>query len=363
MSLDRRTFIRKSSSLVAYSSLLACQPKPAKLPKKKSLGIALVGLGSYSRGQLAPSLQSTKHCHLAGIVTGTPSKIPEWKEQYGIEDKNVYSYETLHQIKDNDDIDVVYIVVPTALHSKYAVIAANAGKHVWCEKPMALNTQQCQDIIDACDKNGVKLSIGYRMLHEPNTQKLISNLESKPFGSIESVVAESGYAGGGGSGWRFEKAMGGGAMYDMGVYSVNGLRYATGQEPISVLSAKHIIDRPDLFKEVDETTEFELEFASGIKAIGRTSVGRGFNQLRVACKDGWYKCEPMQSYGGVSYSDSSGLSMPAISGKQQTLQMDNDALAIMNDTPVMAPGIEGKKDIRIIEAIFESAATGQPVVI
>lgn len=361
--MNRRKFIRNSSSFLAYSSLVGCKPKTVIPKSKKSLGVALVGLGSYSRGQIAPALQKTKYCHLAGIVTGTPSKIPEWISKYGIEDRNIYNYETMHEVANNDDIDVVYIVVPTALHSKYAIIAANAGKHVWCEKPMALNTIQCQEIIDACDKNEVRLCIGYRMLHEPNTQKLISNLDSKPFGAIESVIAESGYAGGGGSGWRFEKSMGGGALYDMGVYSVNGLRYATGQDPISVLSARHITDRPQLFKEVDETTEFELEFANGIKAIGRTSVGRGINQLKIECTDGWYKCQPMQAYGGVTYTDNTGLQLPAINGQQQTLQMDDDALAIMNNTPELAPGIEGKKDIHIIEAIFKSAATGERVIL
>src|SRR5690606_25358676 len=101
------------------------------LPKKKDkLGVALVGLGGYSRNQLAPGLLQTEHCELRGIVTGTPSKIPTWQEQYGIPDANIYNYETMHEIANNDDIDVIYVVVPTGLHAKYGIIGAEAGKHV-----------------------------------------------------------------------------------------------------------------------------------------------------------------------------------------------------------------------------------------
>ncbi len=367
MKFTRRKFL-STTSFVAGGAIIGCT-NPKQVAKKiepvskKSIGIALLGLGSYSENLLAPALQATQHCHLAGIVTGTPTKIPKWQSKYGISDKNVYNYDNLHEIANNDEIDVVYIVVPTGLHSKYAIISANAGKHVWCEKPMALNTIQCQEIIDTCEKNKVKLSIGYRMLHEPNTQKLISNLGSVPFGAIGSVNADAGYRGGQPRGWRANKSLGGGAMYDMGVYAVNGIRYATNQYPISVLSAKHIIDRPELFEEVDETTIFELEFESGIKATGLGSVGKNVNGLKVECEKGWYSTTPMQSYNGVQYEDSTGFKMDAIPGMQQSLQMDNDALAILNNTAVMAPGIEGKKDVHIIEAIFKSAATGKRVVL
>lgn len=360
MGLNRREFVKNVgvfSAGVLSAPWLAC--KASESPR--SLGVALVGLGSYSRGQLAPALQLTQHCHLAGIVTGTPSKIPEWQSKYGIKDANVYSYDNMTEIANNDDIDVVYIVVPTALHAKYAIMAAEAGKHVWCEKPMALNEVECQQIIDACNKNKVKLSIGYRMIHETNTKKVISYRSSKPYGEIVDVVAQAGYAGGGGTGWRHQKAMGGGAMYDMGVYTVNGIRYATGLEPVRVLQAEHIIKRPELFTEVDETTQYELEMSNGLIAKGWTSVGENNNRLRVNCSEGWYELSPMQAYNGVVGQTSDGTLLNQFVESQQAIQMDDDALAIINNTDVMAPGIEGLKDIRIIEAIFKSAATGTSV--
>ena len=96
----------------------------------------------------------------------------------------MYNYENMHTIADNDEIDVVYIVVPTGLHAKYAKIAANAGKHVWCEKPMAMNIIECQDIIDTCKKNDVYLSVGYRVQHEPNTRTIMGYAKDLHYGNI-----------------------------------------------------------------------------------------------------------------------------------------------------------------------------------
>ncbi len=329
--------------------------------KKEKLGVALVGLGYYSKGLLAPALQLTEHCELKGIVTGTPNKVGKWQKEYDISDKNVYNYENMHQIANNDEIDVIYIVLPTGLHAKYAIIAANTGKHVWCEKPMAMNVPECQAIIDACNKNKVKLSVGYRMQHEPNTQTVMGYATSKPFGNIQSMFAYAGYAGGGGSGWRFEKNMGGGALYDMGVYTINGIRHALQEEPILVKSAKQFTDRPNLFKEVDETTEYELVFASDITAIGKTSVGNGYNHLKVTCDKGWYELQPMQTYSGVKGQRSDGILLDKSIQNQQARQMDNDALAILNNTSVLVPGEDGLKDIKILNAIQESALTKREI--
>src|SRR5688500_16922046 len=80
-------------------------------PTGKKLGIALVGLGKYSSGQLAPALQETRNCYLAGIVTGTESKIPEWKIKYNIPDDNIYNYENFDQVSQNKNIDILYIVL------------------------------------------------------------------------------------------------------------------------------------------------------------------------------------------------------------------------------------------------------------
>jgi glucose-fructose oxidoreductase len=376
---NRRQFLTAVTATAA-SSVASCQqessvPDPnspdgggGKPPTITSpLGVALLGLGSYASEQLAPALEMTQHCRLMGIVTGTPSKVPEWQQRYGIRDKNVYSYDTMEELIDNPDIHVVYVVTPTSLHAKYVLAAAQAKKHVWCEKPMAMTPEECQSMIDACAQNGVKLSIGYRLQHEPNTRTVMAYARSKPYGEIQRVEALAGYSGYSpeeANLWRLKRDMGGGALYDMGVYSINATRYGVGEEPTRVLNARQWTDRPELFSEVDESTEFELEFPSGAIAYGRTSFGENINLLEVTCASGSYKLDPMQSYTGVRGETSDGKQLDETLDNdhaQQARQMDDDALAILEGRSVMVPGEEGQRDIRLVLAIAESARSGQPV--
>ncbi|UWX56290.1 Gfo/Idh/MocA family oxidoreductase [Maribacter litopenaei] len=173
------------------STSLAC----ANITKaqNKKLGIALVGLGSYSTYQLAPSLQDTEHCYLAGIVTGTKEKEKIWQDKYGIPKENIYNYENFDSIAKNDSIDIVYVVLPNSMHADFSIRAAKAGKHVICEKPMAVSVEECDAIIDACNKAGVKLSVGYRMQSDPYTKEVKKYVAEKTFGDVHFVSSDSGY--------------------------------------------------------------------------------------------------------------------------------------------------------------------------
>ncbi len=359
MGQNRRTFI-KNTGLLLGGSMLPLGNIYAQFGQKQ-LGVCLVGLGTYSGQILAPALQLTKHCRLTGIVTGTPSKIPVWQKKYGIKDQNVYNYETMDQIANNPDIDVIYIVLPTGLHAQYAIKAANTGKHVWCEKPMAKTAKECQAIIDACEKNKVQLAIGYRMQHEPNTQQVIQWAKSKPYGDIKTVTAELGYhVKNVKPTWRINKKLGGGTMYDLGVYPLNAARYATGEEPISV-TAKQLNTRTDIFTETDETMHFTLEFPSGVIANCKTSVASNMHLLQMDCEKGWYKLAPFSMYNGVKGEASDGKKLDQYIENQQAKQMDDDALAIINKQPMLVPGVEGMKDIRIVEAIYKAAESGEKI--
>ena len=345
--ISRREFIRQTSVIAAGSQL----PGIIVRPKQRKLGVALVGLGYYSTDLLAPALQMTEFCELRGIVTGSPGKIPLWQSQYGIPDGNVYDYDSMHSIADNKDIDVVYVVLPTSMHMAYSILAAEAGKHVWCEKPMARTAEECSRIIQACKRNKVSLSVGYRMHHEPNTRTIMEYGRTRPFGDILTVRAEAGYYDGRTDHWKQKKAMGGGALYDMGVYPINAVRYATQAEPLAVVSARHTTNRPEVYHEVDETTIFQLEFPDGVTADCWTSFGGSRNILHVECANGWYNLQPFQSYSGIRGQTSSGVYLDKTIPNQQARQMVNDALAIINNTDPIVPGEEGLRDIRIVEAV------------
>lgn len=355
MNNSRRKFLQHTTIASIGMTMTNCFANIMVPQTKERLGVALVGLGYYSTDLLAPALKQTKHCYLAGIVTGTPSKIPIWQQRHQIPDKNVYNYETMHQIADNPDIDIIYIVLPPSMHSEYMIRAANAGKHVWCEKPMAMTVAECEAAIKACSANKVSLAIGYRMQHEINTQTIIGYQRNKTYGTINHVKAAAGYPDGRSNHWKQKKAMGGGAMYDMGVYPLNAARYSTGEEPIQV-SARASTDRPEIYHEVEEHMIFSLKFPSDATAECETSFGRGMNALDVTCSGGSYNLIPFQSYTGVRGRTSDGKTLTASPLNQQAKQMDDDALSIMNGTPMLVPGEEGLKDIRVVEAIQRSAA-------
>lgn len=354
--MDRKSFLGTTSTALAVLSV--GYPSILNPRQKEKLGVALVGLGNYSRGRLAPGLQQTEHCELRGIVTGTPSKIPIWQEEYDIPDRNVYSYDTMHEIANNDDIDIIYSVTPPALHARDSIAGAEAGKHVWCEKPMAKTAEECQAIIDAARKNGVYLMIGYRMQHEPNTREIMRFARERTYGRVEEVEAAAGFNGSWEpDDWRLSSHYGGGALYDMGVYSINASRYASNMEPISVMGTQYA-DREEMFSEVDEHTIFDLRFRDGVTAHGKTSFGERMNYLEVDCEEGFYSLEPFQSYSGVQGETSDGRELPPDPAHAQARQMDRDALTIKQGGEPTVPGEEGLADIRIVEAIMESSRRG-----
>jgi glucose-fructose oxidoreductase len=363
----RQLLVRGALGGLALAAGVACAgagPKPAvQRTGQRKLGVALLGLGDYAESELAPALLKTQHCSLRGIVTGTPSKVERWQRKYDIPSTNVYDYATLPRIADNPEIDVVYVVTPSALHAKFTVLAAEAGKHVWCEKPMAMNAAECERMIESCRKHQVQLAIGYRMHHEPNTQTVMQYAADKPYGAIQSVRAIVSDRSDGEDTWRMHPEMGGGALYDLGVYCINAIRYATGEEPVRVLRARQWASRPELFREVDENTEFELELKSGIRAYGRASRADKGNFLEVTAERGSYRLEPMQSYTGVEGTTSDGKELDREIDSQQAQQMDDDARAILEHRAPMTAGEEGLRDIRVVTAIIEAAKRGTPVAI
>jgi glucose-fructose oxidoreductase len=359
MMTTRRRFLGQLATGAAGMTLGPRLWATPLLPKKKDkLGVALVGLGYYSTDLLAPALQLTEHCHLAGVVSGTPAKLKAWQEKYRLPDAALYDYTSFDTIANNPAIDVVYVVLPPSMHAEYTIRAAKAGKHVWCEKPMAPSVRECELMIKACKDNGVTLAIGYRLHHEPNTRRIMEFRRTQQYGPAVSAMAEAGYFDPRKDHWKQKKAMGGGVMGDMGVYPLNALRYGTGLEPIAV-TAKASTTRPEIYREVEETMAFELEFPGGVIGKGEASFGKRMNKLRVENTNGWYELAPFQTYSGVKGTTSDGVALDATVPNQQARQMDDDALAIMNGTRLLAPGEEGLKDTRVVEAIYRAAASGR----
>ena len=327
--------------------------------QKQKLGIALVGLGKYSKGQLAPALQETKHCYLAGVVTGSPDKAKEWQKTYNIPVSNCYNYKNFDTIKDNPQIDIVYVVLPNALHAEFVIRAARAGKHVICEKPMAVTVEECDTMIAACKEAGVMLSIGYRLHFEPYNKEMMRLGQQNRFGEIKYIEAEHGMSDT--EGWRIEKALaGGGALMDVGIYCVQACRYVTGLEPIAVIAKESLKTKPGKFVTVEEALTWQMEFENGLVAQCRTSYSEKQNKLRLEGDNGWAELSPAYSYSGLKGSTSEGK-MEYKEVNQQALQMDDFALAIKEGRSSPVPGKMGRQDVKILEAIYHAMKTGKKV--
>jgi len=329
--------------------------------KAGKLGIALLGLGGYAGGQLAPALQQTEHCYLAGIVTGTPSKIPTWQSKYSVPDKNVYNYENFDSIKDNSDIDIVYVVTPNALHKEYVIRAAQAGKHVICEKPMALSVEDCDAMIAAVKKAGKLLSIGYRLHFEPYNLEMVRLGTKKVYGNIKKITAGFGFLLGDPNQWRVKKALsGGGPLQDLGIYCVQGICYTTGLEPIAVTAQEGPKTDTEKFKEVEQSLTWQFEMPTGIIAEGKASYGDPMNYLKAEAEKGVFELTSAYNYGGQKGNTPEGpMDLPNVN--QQAKQMDAFALSIKNKQPTIVPGELGKRDVKIIASIYEAMRTGKKI--
>lgn len=358
--IDRRAFNSKLLKGTGGAVLLNSMPlwSHAKAQSGESLGVALVGLGSYSTYQLGPALLETQHCHLAGIVTGTPEKELKWAKQYQLSKSSIYNYEDFDQIADNEEIDIVYVVLPNSMHAEFSIRAAKAGKHVICEKPMAMNVEECDAIINACKAAGVKLGVGYRLHSEPYTQEVKRLVREKTFGEVRFVSADAGYySRGNPRQWRLDRKLsGGGALMNMGVYAIQSAIYGTGQNPTAV-AAQEFSTRPEYFQDTDETITAQFQFPNGAVGNITTSHNMNINRLYTSCEKGWFELEPANNYGPLSGRTSEGpINFPH--KRQQALQMDDFAKHILKGTPNRAPGEMGKRDMIIVEAIYESIKGG-----
>ena len=347
---------------------------------KKQLGLAIVGLGGYATSCIAPEIATCQHVRLAGVVTGDAEKGKTWAKEHGFEQDAIYSYDNFDTIAGDDRIDLVHIALPNSMHAKFAIRAAQAGKHVMVEKPMAVSSQQCEKMIAAAKQAGVLLGVNYRLHWEPHHVKATERLSSGVIGDLTNGNYEFswGYA----SAltgpnkdklkkWLLDPKMaGGGALFDTGVYPIQAACYLTGREPVAVRgfpTTRH----PDLFPHgVEETMSYELLFDDGFQALCRASYSQSFHQCTTLGPKGSIEILPGQKRGSVFGQSGGGNPNPKrlfVNKKeieikqtlQQAVMLDAFAEAIKNgEKTFKTPGEMGLRDIRIVERIYESAAKG-----
>ncbi len=365
--LSRRSFNKMAAGALGLGPVLCGREQQAASPaaapersEEQKLGIALVGLGSYSTRQLAPALKETRLCKLAGIVTGTPSKAERWMQQHPELEGHVYNYETFDRIVDDDAIDIVYVVLPNSMHAEFTIRAATAGKHVICEKPMAVSAAEAETMIQVCEAVDRKLCIGYRLHFEPHNLEAMRIGQERVYGAIKYVQTAFGFRLGNPNQWRLKKSLsGGGALMDVGIYALQAARYVTGEEPVQVTAQEYKTD-PEKFAEVDETIAWQMTFPSGCVATCATTYAAYEERLYASAENGWVELRPAYGYGGISGRTSEGpMDFPQVN--QQARHMDGVADSIINGHKSTVDGYEGLRDMRVIDAIYESVRTGAAV--
>ena len=327
------------------------------------LRVAILGLGSYAR-RVAEAMVSCTNAKLVGAISGTPSKITDWQTRYNIPAKNCYNYQNFDDIKNNPDIDAVYIITPNALHHDEVIRVAKAGKHVICEKPMAVNAKEGQEMINACNKANVKLLVGYRMHFEPKTLEIIRMRKEGELGKIMFFQGLCGFTIGNPNQWRLNPALsGGGSLMDIGIYAINGSRYMVGEDPVWVTATETKTDSVKFKEGIDETIQFEFGFPSGAVASCLSTYNMdNLDRFFLNGTSGFAELQPSTGYGPIQGRTSKGeLTQPHVT--HQTVQMDEMAKIILQDKkPVVAiDGEEAIKDLKIIDAIYLSVKTGKQV--
>jgi len=345
-------------------------PIPTPLPPEQRIGYAVVGLGHLALEEILPALSSSKKSRLTALVSGSPEKMKKVASQYGITAENCYSYQNFDDLKMNKAVDVIYIVLPNALHKEYTIRGAKAGKHILCEKPMAISSKECEEMIAACNKANVKLMVAYRIQYQPHNRKVKALIQSNEFGIPKFIEASNGQSSANPEHWRHKIALaGGGALPDIGLYCLNTTRFILEKEPTEVFAYQYSTPGNPLFKEVEELISWQMKFPGGIIASCNSDYNvHEIKDYRVLCEKGWMDLKKAYSYKGQDLKTARAkgkLELQENIGIAETnqfeVEMDHFSDCILTNKRPYTPGEEGLQDHIIMEAIYKSAKEGKPI--
>jgi len=370
--ITRRGFMTKVGGGLVLANVAGGLLKKAEAqlvvpdPPGKKLGWAIVGLGSLSINQILPAFSQCEKSKVVALVSGHPDKANKLALRYRVSPKNIYNYQNYDSIKDNPEVDIIYIVLPNGMHAEYTVRGLQAGKHVLTEKPMANTPAECQQMIDAGRKANKKLMVAYRCRYEPYNQEAVRVARSQELGTVKVILADAGFAMKDPNVWRLKKSLaGGGSLMDIGIYALQAARYLTGEEPSEVNAMMYSTPNDPRFKEVEEAINFQLRFPSGILANCTSSYGYAWqSHYRVVTNEGWLEMDPATAYSGLRMRVHRGnvteeKDLPVVD--HFAAEMEHMSDCVMQNKEPLTPGEEGLRDLTIMHALYEAANTGKTV--
>ena len=352
----------------APSQVESSLPNPDPIGNR--LGIAVVGIGHLTLEQIMPGFGQSKHARVTALVSGDPAKARTVAAQYGVPETHLYDYANFDRLRDNPDVDAVYIVLPNNMHMEYTLRGAQAGKHVLCEKPMATSSADAARMVEGCRAAGRTLMIAYREQYDPYHRAMIAMARRQEFGPVRLISAVNTQDQGNPDQWRqFRSQAGGGSLPDIGLYCLSAARYLTGEEPVEITAQLTQPKDDPRFREVEDTCAFTLRFPSGIVAQCASCYSAYESRhLRIMAADAYVELDPAFAYEGLT------MRIGRKSGKAHVVEqrrfgehsqfareLDHFAECIRTGRQPHTPGEEGLQDQRLMEAIYQAAAGGSAV--
>jgi predicted dehydrogenase len=358
MSITRRALGR---NLLAGAVLSPFASRVQGQEGAKKVRYCIVGLGRISLGHFMPACKISQKAEVVALVSGHREKAEKYAAEYNVPAKNIYSYSNYDEIAANKDIDAVYIALPNSMHAEYTIRAANADKHVLCEKPMATSVRDSQSMINACRAANRKLMIAYRCQYEPTNLHAIQLIREGKLGTIQAIESANGFNEKAGE-WRLSRKLaGGGPLMDVGVYSLNACRFLTGEEPAHLEASCSVIDKDGRFADVEENVAWTMRFPSGVVASCNTTYGANMPGFaRVHGSKGMLHMEPAFSYQGISMkANIQGEAPieetnPAKDPAQFVSEADHFADCISENKEPKSNGEEGMRDMQHMANIYKA---------
>lgn len=332
-----------------------------------AIGWGIVGIGRHADICMAPAISKAKDAELIAVCSRDAGRAASFAAKHGAR----RSYDDFGAMLRDDAVDVVYVSTPNNLHAAQTIEAAQAGKHVLCEKPMAISVIDCERMVESCEKHGVKLGVAFQNRHHPAHVEAKRLIAAGTVGDILMGMAEySRFIGAQRTAsWRGDRMVAGaGTLMGMTVHPLDLLRFLVGQE---VEMAQAITDELPPERPLDETVLALLRFQGG--AYGTVLSSRHFphpsNDVVIygtKARVRGFGTVGMRLVGSleiVSASSPSVLEFPCEDPVTGTyvLQAESFNRSIREDTEPNASGYDGLEMARIVAAILESSRKGKAV--
>ena len=332
------------------------------------VGFAVIGLGAIAQSSVLPCFARSKKAVLAGLVGRDKKQAGRLARKYKV--RAFYGADEYPSCLANPDIAAVYIATPPGEHAKLAIQAAEAGKHVLCEKPLAARLEQSSQMVEACRRNGVLLMTAYRKHFEPSCRYLKELIQNGDLGRIDMIHTAFSelHLPGISLPWLLDSNMaGGGPLTDLGVYCVNTTRWLLEEDPASVTAYTWVHDTVR-FSQVEEGISFRLQFPNGTIVQGSSSYSAVISSfVFVQGTKGWVSLTPAFPFDEERRLTGK-IGKRWIERRFEIIdeflpEVDAFASAIQNKRMIEPDGVQGHRDMIILNAIYESARKEQPVLI